>query len=375
MTIKRTAHVIGGGIGGLAVAACLAQRQWDVTVHERSSELREIGAGIMLKENSLRVLEELQCIDTMLGYCNRIKHTFINDRPGHELRRVAYGDERVYTILREDLHRELANVARRWGTTVLLNSRVKSVTPAGDVFTEDGQSYRADLIVGADGIGSLVRAQAGLERSAGRMRNGSTRILVPRKPTDTMDTSGEYWREHNRVLVAPVSQDIMYMCASSREDDTRGTALPFDAAYWSALFPELAHFFSRVDKGVHHVHGRVKVTGWQRGHIAILGDAAHGQPPNLGQGAGMAIKNGQALAHALDREGDVQAALARWEREHMKLTLQVQNWSIGWDHVMHDWPLTLLPLRSALVLALNKLPATKRHWKSLYRGVSQDEVA
>ena len=57
----RKAHVVGGGLAGMAVAACLAPRNWDVTVHERSPELREIGAGIFLKENSLRVIEELGC--------------------------------------------------------------------------------------------------------------------------------------------------------------------------------------------------------------------------------------------------------------------------------------------------------------------------
>ena len=149
--------------------------------------------------------------------------------------------------------------------------------------------------------------------------------------------------------------------------------MPFDAAYWSEEFPELIDLFARVGDAVHHVHGCVKVKGWQRGRIAIVGDAAHGQPPNLGQGAGMAIRNAQALAYELDQGSDIEASLENWERRNMKLTVQVQNWSMGWGHVMHEWPLALLPLRSALVVALNKLPTTRRYWKSLYRGVAQHE--
>lgn len=368
----RTAHVVGGGIGGLAVAACLAQRRWDVTVHERSSGLREIGAGIYLKENSLRVLEELQCIDSVLARCNRIAHTFINDRPGHELRRVAYGPERVYTILREDLHRELARAAQMHGVKIVFDSQVLEASPSGRLKTAGGE-YEADLVVGADGVGSVVRRFAGLEQSVTRLCSGSTRMLVPRKPGDTLDTSGEFWRGHNRILLGPISKDILYVCASSREDDARGVAMPFDIAYWSEQFPELADILSRVDSGVHHVHPRVKVSGWQRGRIAIVGDAAHGQPPNLGQGAGMAIHNGRALAQALGGGQDIEQGLRTWERDHRKLTDQVQQWSLGWEHVMHRWPLPLLPLRASLVLALAKFPVTARHWKGLYRGLGQEK--
>ena len=141
--MDKQAHVVGGGIGGLTAAACLARRGWQVTVHERSAQLREIGAGIYLKENSLRVLEELECIDDILAHCNRIRNTFINDR-GRELRRVAYGSERVYTIRRQDLHRELAECAQRWGTTLLPGSVVEDAKPDGTLRCS-GRTYRAGV--------------------------------------------------------------------------------------------------------------------------------------------------------------------------------------------------------------------------------------
>lgn len=365
--MDKQAHVVGGGIGGLTAAACLARRGWQVTVHERSSQLREIGAGIYLKENSLRVLEELECIAEVLAHCNQIRHTFINDR-GRELRRVAYGAERVYTIRRQDLHRKLADCAQRWGARVIVDSVVEDVKTDGSLRCS-GRDYRADLIVGADGVGSLVRQRAGLEASVERMGSGSTRMLVARKPGDTIDTSGEYWSGHNRVLVGPIDEKTLYVCCSSREDDARGVALPLDVPYWSRLFPQLADVFSRFETGVHHVHPKVRVTGWHKGRVAILGDAAHGQPPNLGQGAGMAIFNAQVLAEELARHPDVETALSQWEARQKKLTLQVQNWSLGWEHVMHRWPLPLQGLRPAFVLALTTFPATRRHWQGLYRGL------
>src|SRR5262245_53462045 len=158
----RKADVVGGGLAGMADAACLARRERDVPVHEGSSELREIGAGIFLKENSLRVLEELGCHESVMSRSHWIKHTFINDRPGHYLRRFSYGPERVVTILRAELHRELANAAAKWGARILLSSQVTRVSPMGMVVTPSGEE-RADVVIGADGIRSIVRQQTGLE--------------------------------------------------------------------------------------------------------------------------------------------------------------------------------------------------------------------
>jgi 2-polyprenyl-6-methoxyphenol hydroxylase-like FAD-dependent oxidoreductase len=365
---SRRAHIVGAGIAGLAIAGCLARRKWTVTIHERSPELREIGAGIGIKENSIRVMEELGCFDAILQRAHRINHTFINDRLGHNLRQTSYGAERVYTVRRRDLHRELAKSAASWGADIKLSSSVIRVSSEG-LTTSNGE-YVADIIIGADGLGSIVRTQSKLGGPAVVMNSGSTRCLVPRKPSDLADTSGEYWRGHKRVLLMPMSDDTLYVCASSREDDKRGTALPFDKSYWSTAFPELSDVFARVDSATatHFSHAEVRTRKWHTGRIAIIGDAAHGQPPNLGQGAGMAIFNAQALAQQLEDEADIELALGRWENRYIRFTRQVQNWSVGWEHFIHRWPLSLEPLRSKIVLAIAAFPPTKRHWKNLYRG-------
>jgi hypothetical protein len=87
----------------------------------------------------------------------------------------------------------------------------------------------------------------------------------------------------------------------------------------------------------------------------------------------MAISNGQALARELDRTPDVEMALKNWEREFKKFTLQVQNWSIGWEYCMHRWPLAFEGLRAHAVMVLANFPPTSRHWKRVYRGVQSDD--
>jgi 2-polyprenyl-6-methoxyphenol hydroxylase-like FAD-dependent oxidoreductase len=238
------------------------------------------------------------------------------------------------------------------------------------VRTSAGGQYRADLVVGADGLGSLVRRSAGLERRAARMLAGSTRILVPRDPSDPHEGSIEMWRGHKRIMVVPVGNTITYYCATCREDDVRGAASPFDLAYWSDAFPEFRSLFVRTDPAntVHHPHGSIRVHGWSRGRIAILGDAVHGQPPNLGQGAGLAIANGGALADYLETS-DIVTGLRQWEQDCRPITEHVQRWSENWDYFVHGWPLALEGMRSSVIWALANFPPTRRHWGKLYRGL------
>lgn len=365
--MSREAHVVGGGIGGLAVAGSLAARGWRVVVHERAKELREVGAGIYLKENALRPLDALGVTSELVGKGTRLTGSEIHDRRGRRLLKRTVDNERVYTVKRIDLHEALADAARKHGAQIELNSNIEFVGPDGTIEIA-GKRVRTDLIVGADGIGSTVRDRLGLTRKAVQLPNGSTRILVPRLESDRADRSIEYWRKDKRVMVVPCGGST-YLCASSRESDARAVALPFDVDYWTSCFPELGELFARVDPldAIHHAHGYARVHGWSSGVGAIIGDAVHGQPPNLGQGAGLAIANGYALAEQLDR-ASIPDALRLWEKVERPLTEAVQNWSYRWDGVVHGWPTFGEPARSAVVWTIGHFPLTRANWGRLYRG-------
>ncbi len=376
--MTRTAHVIGAGIGGLATAAALSKRGWQTTIHERGGDLREIGAGIYIKANSIRVLRQIDCFEAVIADGELIKHSEIRDHTGRAINaRTMAKEEGVYTVLRADLHRELANAAQRCGVEIETNSEVTRVTPEGLIETAAGRTYQTDLIIGADGANSLVRKQIGAEVRAGPMISGSTRILIPRIPEDGDGLSFEHWHHHMRALVTPVTKTQTYICASAREDDRRATSIPFDIDYWTATFPKLGGVFARVDPNnvLHHRHSSVRVSRWSLGCVAILGDAVHAQPPNFGQGAGLAIANGGSLADFMDPAGDIQRNLAAWEAARRPVTEEVQRWSENWDHFMHRWPRPVEGLRSAAVWLLANVPATRRRWGLLYKGETSQRAA
>jgi len=109
--MAKEAHIIGAGIGGLAAAAILAKTGWKVVAHERANTLREVGAGIFLKENGLQVLEELGPLDDLIAKGTRLRQSNLKDANGRSLLARDISAERVYTVLRADLHQHLSRGA------------------------------------------------------------------------------------------------------------------------------------------------------------------------------------------------------------------------------------------------------------------------
>jgi 2-polyprenyl-6-methoxyphenol hydroxylase-like FAD-dependent oxidoreductase len=101
-----------------------------------------------------------------------------------------------------------------------------------------------------------------------------------------------------------------------------------------------SHLIDRVtdDSGHWDVYSIVKLKSWSCGHVAVLGDAAHAQPPNLGQGAGMAMQNALALSYFLsqiDDRAEIPGALTRWEFSERPLVEHCQKWSILYGEVIY----------------------------------------
>jgi 2-polyprenyl-6-methoxyphenol hydroxylase-like FAD-dependent oxidoreductase len=173
------------------------------------------------------------------------------------------------------------------------------------------------------------------------------------------------------VLVTQSGEDATYVCASCRDDDAEAASDEFDRKTWGDHFPEFRDLIERIDPALttRRQHIKVKVRGWGKGVVAILGDAVHGQPPNLGQGAGCAIANAGALADALTQNGDVQGALRHWENNQRKLTEEIQTFSNRYDDVAHAWPLALEPLRTVFVSAMGSFKPTRTEWARLSAGL------
>lgn len=333
---RRHAEIAGGGLAGLTAAAALAHRGWSVRVHERHPSLRIEGFGITLLENGLRVLEAVGAAEQAIedGHHADVR---VNRGKDGTLLSSHVRPGRSYRISRHRLVTALATVAEKLGVEVVYNSPCLAATADGTLILEDGRRFSADLVVAADGVNSPLRESLGLLKSRTYQRQGALRVLLPLFPGDFDEkdagVSTEWWSGPRRILFAPCSSSEIYAALVSRDDDDTGMQTPIDVQSWAAAFPQLDKFIHRM-RLIDWSNVRwapfqiVKLKQWSSGRVAVIGDAAHAMPPNLGQGGGSALMTGLSLAHALDQNADIGEALREWERNERPLIEHTQKWSV-----------------------------------------------
>lgn len=343
------AEVVGAGFVGLTVAARLAQAGWSVRVHERGSEIRAFGAGIWIWDNGVQVLHALRCADDALRGTRGIPRMWnmdSRDRMIHEIPFAGLHSDsgpRMFCVTRQQLLMAIHGAGARAGVEFVVNSHVVRAHPAGVIETEAGRTYRGDLVIGADGVNSKVRDSLGLARERREHIDGAIRVLVDHVPgrTDKPEWSYllEWWSGSRRVLYSPCEGRSFYFCFAAQRRDTHGSRTPLDVESWGASFPTIADLVRRVDGPARYdIFETVKLHRWHAGCVAVVGDAAHGMPPGLGQGCGMGLVNGLALANLVAQKGPSESTLDEWERRNRPITEHTQLWSdISWPK--SRWPL------------------------------------
>lgn len=371
MTKARQAEIAGAGLGGLAVGIALAQRGWRVRIHERSNELRMFGAGIWLWENGLRSLGALGVEETATRRAKRIETLVARDHEGNALMRRTFGDaDRLLLPPRADLYDALIARARELDVDIVPGSAIVGGHPRGELEDEDGKVWKADLAVAADGVFSRVRESMLLTRRVDYLDEGYTRLLIPRRDEDPATEITEYWSGSRRLLYDPCTDEVNYVCLCCNVDDEAGRRVPVDTASWLESFPHLGGIIERIgevgrwDRAV-----RVTCRAWSRGHAVVVGDAAHAQPPNLGQGANLTFQNALSLADYLDRSRDIPTALQTWEGAERPLTDHVQRWTDLYGRVASAWPERLASRRSQVLELATRVPWVARQLNKAARHV------
>jgi 2-polyprenyl-6-methoxyphenol hydroxylase-like FAD-dependent oxidoreductase len=369
--MRGQAEIVGAGLAGLAAAIALADSGWTVTVHESGPELREIGAGLYVWENGIRVLDALGVLDDMLPRAHRVPRFDIVDERVRLVQRLPFSDEpgnRLIIVLRAELHRALVNRATALGVELRTSSRVLAAAADGTIELEDGTTRRADLVVGADGVNSAVRTSLDLLKRRRSLIDGAIRLLIPRHATEFHDPTKqacvEYWNRNRRILYTPAGPEHIYLCFTTRVSDDMGHRLPLDLPLWKENFPMLADELDRITPETParwDGFSMVGVTAWSKGRSAIVGDAVHAQPPNLGQGAGLAMSTALGLAWTMRHADDVVSGLAEWERRERDIVAHTQRWTWLWGVASAAVPPQFPRLRSSFVRSLANRPWVARN--------------
>ena len=347
----RRIAVVGGGIGGLAAAAFLRRAGLDAMVFEQAPVLSEVGAGLIVAPNVARLVRRLPS-------SLRLEDTGVVLESGWEFRRWADGTvlfaqqlgeacarrygEYTWTMHRADLLELLRSALPPEAVT--LGRRCTGVTQDGGgamLTFSSGSPVRADVVVAADGIHSVLRDQVTTASPPRESGLCAWRTLVPasvappfaRRPVQTLWLGHRHHLVHypvsggrliNIVAFSPASSgDLESWSAVGRLED-----LAAEFAGWDPRLGELIAAAAQV--GRWSVLDRSPLPRWVKGRVALLGDAAHPMLPFYAQGAGQAVEDAAALATCLGTgPWDPAAALARYERVRMPRATRVQEASRG----------------------------------------------
>jgi 2-polyprenyl-6-methoxyphenol hydroxylase-like FAD-dependent oxidoreductase len=354
----RHAEIVGAGFAGLTAACALAQRGWSVRVHERADQLRTTGAGIYIYENGLRVLEAVGAYEAAVKGAPGAHTREVRDDRNRTISVHRWGGSRVFSIVRQTVINALAEQARRAGAEIVTRSAGAVARADGELLLANGTKHKADLVVAADGTNSRLRDAFDLIEKRKLLVDGCTRLLIRKTPEERQAGDGattvEYWSGSRRVLYTPCSETDVYIALTMLDSDDVAKATPVDKSAWKRWFPHLEALIDRLGgEGRYDRFELIRLKRWSHGKVAVIGDAAHALPPNIGQGGGCAMMNALALAVHLDRGRDVPAALAAWECAERPITDHTQRVSVALG-----WPTTWPPRLRALALSL----AGKSKW-------------
>ena len=326
-------------------------------VHERADRLRTTGAGIYIYENGLRVLEAVGAYAAAIHGAPFAHTREVRDDRNRVISVHRWQGSRVFSVVRQTVINALAESATLSGAEIVLNSTAVSVTPGGELTMADGSKIKADLVVAADGSNSKLRDSLGLLAKRKYLVDGATRLLIDKTPEE-MGSDGattiEYWSGSRRVLYTPCSETEVYLALTMLDSDEAAKEIPVNRDAWKRWFPHLETLIGRIRAaGRYDRFEYIRLKRWSAGKVAVLGDAAHAIPPNIGQGGGCAMMNALSLSVYLDRQDDVSAALDAWETNERPITDHTQRISL-----MLGWPTTWPPYLRAKTHAL----AGKSKW-------------
>ena len=342
MFVPRSALIVGAGIGGLSAGIALRQAGWDVRIFERSPALRELGFGVGLAPNAMAALGELGVADDVIARSFEPTRAEARRPDGTVLKRatiprgvlggpfVVAMRPVLYGALLDAVGTELVTAGSEAAGFSMHRDRVT-------LHLTDGSSVEGDLLVGADGVRSVIRRQlhpsdppprpsriisvrGAVDGAAGHL-GGTDAIYYLGPGIESAfiraSATGIYWFFAVAEELVPV--EIRRSADASSPSAAAAEILAYMAPRFDASFRAITSATSEVrHDGV--LVDRDPLPSWGDGRVTLIGDAAHPMLPQTGQGAAQAIVDGVTLGQMLTGETDVEGTLRAFEAERQPKT-------------------------------------------------------
>jgi len=337
--------IVGGGIGGLTAALALRARGLEVAVFEQAEALREIGAGVSIHPNAARLLRRIGLEDQLQRIGSPISGIALRTSRGEPITTPAgpatpafSKDDQGYNVHRASFLNLIFDALPKG--TVTLGHRCIQLSEEADrvqLSFANGASAEADVVIGADGIRSVVQREIGLQSRPTSEGIMAYRGLIPaeRLPWASELKDPALWLGSGRsFLLYPVARGRLINMVAFVPTDTDSDESWSAPGDLKALAAEYAGWDQPVQDTINSleetfrwgIYDRAPLPYWSTGRITLMGDAAHPMVPHIGQGAGQSIEDGFTLAVLLERctSDKVADHLKLYEAIRLERTSKVQ---------------------------------------------------
>ena len=349
----RKVIIVGAGIGGLAAATALARQGAMVTVLEQAEAITEAGAGIQVSPNGFAVLRALGLAQEACDLSTKASGVCLYDYQRGPVLPLDMAGGQYRLFHRADLIDLLHWAARRAGVRVLLLQKVREVVPGSEplVRLASGAELCADLVVGADGLHSVLRQALNGDEEPFFTGQVAWRAVID-NPTERRDDVTLHMAPHRHLVTYPLRQGRQLNIVAVQEraawvgEDWRQQDDPEAVrAAFADFAPDVRALLDRIETV--HLWGLFRhriAPVWHREGVALLGDALHPTLPFLAQGANMALEDGWVLAEALGRAEAIEPGLAEYRARREARVARVVRAASGNARKYH---LAFPPLRWA----------------------------
>jgi len=363
--------VIGGGIGGLTTGVALQQRGFEVRIYESAPQLEPVGKGIWVPTNAMLVLDRLGLGDQVAARGIPLDRVEIHDRrhgvlQAVDMQRICQQFGRTTVSIRRSVL-QFVLAAAIPEETIHLGKRCVGVAQDGQRVVAqfaDGSEAAGDIVIGADGIRSVVRRAVAPD--AALRYTGQTcylGIAHVRLPSALARTVQEVWGGAARIGFSAVDAERVYWFAPitaaaggvGRADSSVVDALASRYANFPEPIPEIIQHTPEDDVLRVDLHDLRPLKHWWNGRIALVGDAAHAMTPNLGQGGAQAIEDAYVIAESLAQAKTPQEAFANYVRVRQAKAQRIARtaWWLGqlahlearWARTLRNWAFGATPER------------------------------
>lgn len=338
--MTETVTIIGAGIGGLTTALTLKQKGLNVKIFESSAEIKPVGAGIILANNAMQVFQKLGIQDKIEKAGNKISYMKITDTQLNDISVVGLTEyEKKYSVHNIAIHRgELQKIlVKEIGyDNINLSKRLSKIEKKAlfKLTFEDNSTIESKVVIGADGIKSVVRNQlfeeTTLRNAHQKCWRGICEIDLPQKYHNELN---EAWGKGKRFGFVKITSKKVYWYALINSKNAKSEEVNLTEMF-KEFHCDILNIISATTKEqiiISDIIDLKPITKWQNENVCLIGDAAHATTPNLGQGACQAIEDAYVLGKLLDTGIAIENTFKEYESLRRKKAHTIVNtsWTVG----------------------------------------------